>query len=587
MSTVFEQTTEKAAGSKFGYEATIVDNAILQAASKNLPLGLLLRSTPLYLVRSNNVPTAGTDGYGVYVNVDFIRKIPSSELPYILLHEAYHMLLGHPIHFKSLDVKELFGGTFHPVVINVLEHLAPLVFNVVTDAFINDQLENLGFRNAEGISFKDQERHPGTFINKAISFYGISLDPKAVEDIIRNSTSVEATISILTQIGKKLSSMLFKARPPAQPPQPPPKPSRQPPEPWPAIVEPGPVEEGMEPKGGQPPGIVKEEPGPVKGRRAKEKPSGPSVPGEMEVSEEDLEKIKEGLEKMKEWIDKVKKDGEIKDGKIKAPADIHEPGSVRKELEKSGEYRRVAGEDMVKNPPKNLERLKEEIKKIAEKFENMASSMKTAGFDPGFFQRAFDELRGVDVSKVVNKIKALVERSVFSMMEAPSWTVVSKKMPGVKPGIVKYEIPRVFFLVDTSGSISDKELLEFMGTVAELLSKQVGVTVNVIPWDATAYGVVTVKTKADMRKVAQNLRGGGGTVIRPALELLRKNMRLGDIVMVASDWEIADINNPETMRLFTNIANKASAVVLLTTYSKPPSYLITRKATVMRVPSAM
>jgi len=91
--------------------------------------------------------------------------------------------------------------------------------------------------------------------------------------------------------------------------------------------------------------------------------------------------------------------------------------------------------------------------------------------------------------------------------------------------------------------------------------------VSVISWDAKAYEFIDARTKNEViSKVARQIRGGGGTIIAPALWKTLKRMRLRDIVVVFTDGEIFDINESQTRRLLAEVAAKASASVFATTH---------------------
>jgi predicted metal-dependent peptidase len=70
--------------------------------------------------------------------------------------------------------------------------------------------------------------------------------------------------------------------------------------------------------------------------------------------------------------------------------------------------------------------------------------------------------------------------------------------------------PRVACVVDTSGSISDRELMQSLAEVRAVL-EALRVPVTIIPCDAVPYEAIRVFHGSDWLKVRQGLRGGGGT----------------------------------------------------------------------------
>jgi predicted metal-dependent peptidase len=94
--------------------------------------------------------------------------------------------------------------------------------------------------------------------------------------------------------------------------------------------------------------------------------------------------------------------------------------------------------------------------------------------------------------------------------------------------------PRVACVVDTSGSISDRELTQALAEVRAVL-EQLRVPITIIPCDAVPYEAIQVMRGSDWLKVREGLRGGGGTDmvagLRAALELTPKP----DAVIVLTD----------------------------------------------------
>ncbi len=94
--------------------------------------------------------------------------------------------------------------------------------------------------------------------------------------------------------------------------------------------------------------------------------------------------------------------------------------------------------------------------------------------------------------------------------------------------------PRVACVVDTSGSISARELTQALAEVRAVL-EQLRVPITIIPCDAVPYEAIQVMRGSDWLKVREGLRGGGGTDmvagLRAALELTPKP----DAVIVLTD----------------------------------------------------
>jgi predicted metal-dependent peptidase len=188
-------------------------------------------------------------------------------------------------------------------------------------------------------------------------------------------------------------------------------------------------------------------------------------------------------------------------------------------------------------------------------------AQKTAGKLPAGAERLFDE-----VLKPKVNIRALFRQTIRSglgRMVVSDWTRPSRKNPDL-PGVKRLTIPNIWALLDTSGSIGEKELSLFVGTVLEFAGQT---KVHVICWDAMAYEEIKLRNRS-VEPLKKKIKGGGGTVIHPALEKTLKQMRPLDMVAILSDFEILDWDEPKTQELLSKVAGRASAAVLLSTYKE-------------------
>ncbi|MEM2660936.1 MAG: VWA-like domain-containing protein [Nitrososphaeria archaeon] len=171
------------------------------------------------------------------------------------------------------------------------------------------------------------------------------------------------------------------------------------------------------------------------------------------------------------------------------------------------------------------------------------------------------------LNRLVNQIlkpkinwKVMLRQAInvgYDKCSVTTWKKPNRKHNDL-PGYIKYSIPDVWCLVDTSGSIDDKTLIEFISEIYAIAGKS---KVRIIPWDTIAYDTIELKSKNDITKV-KTMKGGGGTIIYPALKKTINNMKNNDIVVVFSDFEIYDLDEPETTNAFKEIASKASSAIL-------------------------
>jgi len=234
-------------------------------------------------------------------------------------------------------------------------------------------------------------------------------------------------------------------------------------------------------------------------------------------------------------------------GSITVVMDIGPPGG---ELE--GETLQEGYADFCKDDDEQEERWKEAITEAY-------TTQKMAGKVPAGLKRLIDRLLKSQVDWRTLLRQAF--HNGFGRTIVSSWRRPSRKHSGF-PGIRRFTIPRVWCLVDTSGSISPKEATQFLSEIYSIAKTS---PVSVVCWDAYAYDILTAKTQSQVvSKVVNSLRGGGGTVIEPVLKKTLRHMKRRDIVVVFTDGEIYDAE--EANIRFAEVASKATVSIFATTH---------------------
>ncbi|MFP3138335.1 MAG: VWA-like domain-containing protein, partial [Nitrososphaeria archaeon] len=185
------------------------------------------------------------------------------------------------------------------------------------------------------------------------------------------------------------------------------------------------------------------------------------------------------------------------------------------------------------------------------------AQMRRAGKTPGGLDR---EISAV-LRPAVNwrELLRIALREGYGRTVRQDWRRESRRVPGL-PGVRRFSPPRAWVLVDTSGSITQEEYDQFMTEVNSVARSVDGI--RVVFWDATVQGVEEYRPGRPLPVG----RGGGGTVVRPALEEALRRMRYGDVVIVLSDFEISDAEDPEVVRLAREVARRAGVAVAATVY---------------------
>jgi len=221
-------------------------------------------------------------------------------------------------------------------------------------------------------------------------------------------------------------------------------------------------------------------------------------------------------------------------------------------------------------------------KRRARVMEEVARRIKQAGVSPVGWLREVKALKSIqELEKFL--IDLFTGRGISPSEEA-SWSAprIIKKLPGNV-----YTTSTAIFLIDTSGSIGREELERFLGAVYNLAKKR-NVEPYVIFWDAMAYGPYYASTAREViARIVKNVQGGGGTVIRPALErayrLILSKIREIVPLIVMTDTEIADLEEEATRNALIKLSKLTYPRFWVTTYRWPPEYVLKLRFRPIRV----
>ncbi len=159
-----------------------------------------------------------------------------------------------------------------------------------------------------------------------------------------------------------------------------------------------------------------------------------------------------------------------------------------------------------------------------------------AGVGGGELERIVARLLGVEVDPALlirNAVTATMGRGVRRTWARPS------RRGEAWPGKSLVGLRRLVGAVDTSGSVGEHELEQLVSAVyrAALLLRPARILL--VAWDDGARRVVEAQSPSQLLRGVR-LVGGGGTRLAPVLEELYGRLRLGDYLVVASDWHLFD-----------------------------------------------
>jgi len=178
---------------------------------------------------------------------------------------------------------------------------------------------------------------------------------------------------------------------------------------------------------------------------------------------------------------------------------------------------------------------------------------KSIGHEAGFLERIFDEIYKTEVNwkRVLrNAIEGMGGDDVKKI-----WSRLNRKNE-LMPSKTTIGFNTVWCLVDTSGSISKKEINRWVSEVLAIM--RLRRKVMVISWDTIVHDINIIRSKKDVDNI--RLTGGGGTIIRPALEYVNERKHFGDSVIVFSDFAIGDLNDKDVRKYLSKTLNFTTAV---------------------------
>jgi len=267
--------------------------------------------------------------------------------------------------------------------------------------------------------------------------------------------------------------------------------------------------------------------------------------GEVPTTDEILGEL--GDEGLYNWIISVmRKTGKRRPPEYPVVSDVAEPGKLGP---------KGAGEEERRNAPAEARR----------KLARVAEAVRRAGLS-GAAGSLAEMIRAAAI-----RWDELLRQAFSSVGRQPlsTWLRPSRRLPDEWPGTRWTGVPRVIVLLDVSGSmVYDARVL--LGEVYRLMNEYAR-DVTIVAWSDRINAVIDASVVGPERAVEEVRRhAGGGTVIRPALEYAAREAGPDVAVVVMSDGEIADIDEPEVAELASRIAAVAATAAYIYTVRPNP-----------------
>ena len=212
--------------------------------------------------------------------------------------------------------------------------------------------------------------------------------------------------------------------------------------------------------------------------------------------------------------------------KVQATLDIHMDGDGSEEGEGKG---KSFGEPLTEEEKKALsDELKEAVLQAAQ-----ASG---AGNVPKGFQRLINDITAPkmswrDVLKI--QLNSIIKNDYSFMRPNRKGWHIGAVLPGMLPG----DEVNIAVAIDTSGSISESMLKDFLGEVAGIMDQFDAYTVRIFQFDTGVYGEETFTSDLNGDIRTYEVRGGGGTDFEVIFTHLKKEDVTPNQLIVFTDGE--------------------------------------------------
>jgi predicted metal-dependent peptidase len=246
--------------------------------------------------------------------------------------------------------------------------------------------------------------------------------------------------------------------------------------------------------------------------------------------------------------------------KIQATLDIHMDGDGSEDGE--GEGKSFKGEPLTEEEKKALsDELKEAVLQAAQ-----ASG---AGNIPKGFQRLINDITAPkmnwrDMLKI--QLNSIIKNDYSFMRPNRKGWHIGAVLPGMLPG----DEVNIAIAIDTSGSISESMLKDFLGEIAGIMDQFDSYIVRVFQFDTHVYGEEIFSSDANSDIRTYEVRGGGGTDFEVIFTHLKQEDVTPNQLVVFTDGEPwgswGDADYCDTLWIVHSNSNKKAPFGITTHY---------------------
>ena len=176
-----------------------------------------------------------------------------------------------------------------------------------------------------------------------------------------------------------------------------------------------------------------------------------------------------------------------------------------------------------------------EINKLEEKWKDGLIEAATHAKQKGSVPGGMDEYIGKILDPKVNW-RHIVQRYVINHLPYDfSFSKFNKKYPDIiMPGVVKENVEMVV-AIDTSGSLDDKELAQFLGEIVSIARSHHNLKMTLIECDCAIQQVLEVSNGNIEKILNMKIKGRGGTSHQPVVDLINKKYPTARLLICLTD----------------------------------------------------
>lgn len=195
----------------------------------------------------------------------------------------------------------------------------------------------------------------------------------------------------------------------------------------------------------------------------------------------------------------------------------------------------------------NREIVKQAIKQAVEH-----AQRKSRGHLPGAVEQMIEEWLKPPTVPWQQVLRMFIGNSVKAEFKR-SWKRMSRRFGETQKGFIPSRILKLAVAIDTSGSVGDEELQDFVAEIKEIQNRYRS-NITVIECDAEIQKVYEL---TPMTKVQRNFKGRGGTDFEPVFKYIDKNMRgqRPDLLVYLTDLECSFPKEPPCQMVWCASSN--------------------------------